>query len=111
MVVGQSSPFGGRTRTETLVALCLLRESYARELTRLLDRPLSGIQKAVRSLEEDGLVTGRMIGRTRILSLAPRYFAHEELQRYLERLAESEDQIRRRAGRLRRRPRKSGKRL
>jgi DNA-binding transcriptional ArsR family regulator len=111
MVVGRSSPFGGRTRTEALIALRLLDESYARELARLLERPLSGVQKAVRSLEEDGLVTGRTIGRTRLLSLAPRYFAHEELQRYLERLAEAEDEIRRRVGRLRRRPRKSGKRV
>jgi DNA-binding transcriptional ArsR family regulator len=110
-VVGKSSPFGGRTRTETLVALGLLQESYARELSRLLSRPLSGVQKAVRSLEEDGLVVGRLMGRTRLLSLAPRYFAHDELKRYLERLAEAEDEIRRRVGRLRRRPRKSGKRL
>ena len=111
MVLGRSSPFGGRTRTETLVALCLLQESYARQLARLLDRPLSGVQRAVGSLEEDGLIAGRMIGRTRLLSLAPRYFAREELQRYLERLAEAEDEIRRQVGRLRRRPRKSGKRL
>jgi DNA-binding transcriptional ArsR family regulator len=111
MMVGQSSPFGGRTRTETLVTLCLLHESHARELARLLDRPLSGIQKAVRSLEEDGLVAGRMIGRTRLLSLAPGYFARDELQRYLERLAEAEVEIRRRVGRFRRRARKSGKRL
>jgi hypothetical protein len=93
------------------VALGLLQESYARELGRLLSRPLSGVQKAVRSLEEDGLVAGRMMGRTRLLTLEPRYFAHDELRRYLERLAEAEHEIRRRVGRLRHRRRKGGKPL
>jgi DNA-binding transcriptional ArsR family regulator len=111
MVVGQSSPFGGRTRTETLLALCLLQESYARELTRLLERPLSGVQRALRSLEQDGLVAGRLTGRTRLYRLEPRYFAYEELRRYLLRLTEGEQPLRRRVGRLRRSPRKAGKRL
>jgi len=56
MVVGKSSPFGGHMRTETLLALCLLEETYARELARFFQRPLFGVQKALRSLEDDGLV-------------------------------------------------------
>jgi len=111
MVVGQSSPFGGRTRTEALVALRLLEESYAREIARLLQRALSGVQKALRSLESDGLIAGRTQGRTRLFRLSPRYFAYQELSRYLARLAEAEDEVRERVSRLRRRPRKSGKRL
>lgn len=111
MVVGRSSPFGGRTRTEALIALRLLEESYAREIARLLERPLSGVQKALKSLESDGLVAGRTQGRTRLLRLSPRYFAYDELRAYLARLAEAEDELRERVGRLRRRPRKAGKRL
>lgn len=111
MVVGRSSPFGGRARTEALLALCLLGESYAREIARLLGRPLSGVQKALRSLEDDGLVAGGSRGRTRLFRLAPRYFAYDELQSYLERLTEAEDDLRRRVGELRRRPRRTGKRL
>jgi DNA-binding transcriptional ArsR family regulator len=111
MAVEQSSPFGGRTRTETLIALRLLEESYAREIARLLERPLSGVQKAVKSLESDGLVAGRMQGRTRVLRLSPRYFAYDELRAYIARLAEGEDELRERVGRLRRRPRRAGKRL
>jgi hypothetical protein len=45
MAVEQSSPFGGCTRTETLIALRLLEESYAREIARLLERPLSAFRK------------------------------------------------------------------
>jgi DNA-binding transcriptional ArsR family regulator len=111
MVVGQSSPFGGRTRTEALMTLQLLEESYAREIARLLQRHLSGVQKALRSLESDGLIAGRTQGRTRLFRLAPRYFAYDELRRYLDRLTEAEAELRERAGRLRRRPRKTGKRL
>jgi DNA-binding transcriptional ArsR family regulator len=111
MVVGESSPFGGRTRTETLLALRLLEESYAREMARLLQRPVSGVQKALRSLESDGLLAGRMEGRTRLVRLSPRYFAYDQLRKYLERLTEAEDELRERVSRLRRRPRKIGKRL
>ena len=111
MVVGLSSPFGGRARTEVLLALCLLEESYAREIARLLERPVSGVQKALGSLEDDGLVAAASRGRTRLFRLAPRYFAYNELKSYLERLTEAEDGLRGRAGALRRRPRRTGKRL
>jgi DNA-binding transcriptional ArsR family regulator len=111
MVIGRSSPFGGRTRTEALVALGLLDESYAREIARLLERPLSGVQKALKGLESDGMIAGRAQGRTRVLRLSPRYFAYDELRKYLARLAEAENDLRERIGRIRRRPRKAGKRL
>lgn len=111
MVVGQASPFGGRTRTEALLALRLLEESYAREIARLLERPLFGVQKALRSLESDGLIVGITRGQTRLFRLAPGYFAYDELLRYLERLTEGEKQLQERVGRLRRRPRRTGKRL
>ena len=45
-----------RARTTVLVALGLLGESYPRELARLLEISLSGVQRALRSLnrsEED----------------------------------------------------------
>ena len=111
MVVGKTSPFGGRTRTEALIALRLLEESYAREIARILERPFSGVQKALRSLEADGLVAGISRGRKRLFRLAPGYFAYTELVRYLERLAEGEKELQERVGRIRRRPRRTGKRL
>jgi len=110
-VIRHSSPFGGRTRTETLLTLRLLDESYAREIARVLQRPVSGVLKALRSLEADALVAGRTLGRTRLFRLDPRYFAYSELRQYLERLTEPENKLRERLRRLRRRPRKTGKRL
>ena len=111
MLVGKSSPFGGMARTRTLLALELLGESYARELSRLLGSSLTGIQQALRGLELDGLVAARPAGRTRLYRIDPRYFARTELATYLRRLLESEKELKRRASTLRRRPRRSGKPL
>jgi DNA-binding transcriptional ArsR family regulator len=110
-VKSTSSPFGGQTRTRVLLALRLLRETYPRELSRLLEAPLSGVQRALRSLEIDGLVAGRSMGRTRLYQLDPRYFAAEPLAVYLGRLVEPESQLRVRTTALRRRPRRAGKPL
>ena len=111
MLVGRSSPFGGKTRTRVLLALRLLGESYPRELARILESSLWGVQQAIRSLELDGLVAGRSMGRTRIFKINPAYFASEDLQRYLLRLTEPEEDLRDRVAALRRRPRRTGKKL
>lgn len=108
-MVDMSSPFGSQTRTRVLLALRLLDESYPRELARLLEVPLNGVQTALRGLERDGIVTGRTVGRTRVVTLNPRYFARDELTRFLLRLTEPETTLRTRAAQLRRRPRRSGK--
>lgn len=111
MVIKGSSPFGSGTRTRVLLCLSLLGESYARELARVLRAPLSGVQKALQSLELDGLVAGRPVGRTRIFQLDPRYFARDALQAFLRRLAEPETALRGQLATLRRRPRRTGKPL
>lgn len=109
MRVKESSPFGSQTRTRALLALHLLGESYPRELARVLEVPLSGIQKALTSLELDGLVAGRTVGRMRLYQLEPRYFALDALQAFLGRLSEPQAELRGRLAALRRRPRRAGK--
>lgn len=110
-MVMNSTPFGGGARTEVLVALRLLDESYSRELARLLGRSLYGVQMALRGLEREGLIAARSAGRTRVYRLNPRYFARTELAQYLARLAEPERDLQQRIATLRRRPRRSGKPL
>ena len=80
-VTDSSSPFGSYARTRVLLALQLLRESYARELARMLDLSLSSVQKALQSFERDGLIAGRAAGRTRLYRLNPGAFAHQLLPR------------------------------
>lgn len=94
----ESSPFGGRTRTQVLLALHLVEASYAGELATLLDAPPSGVRKALRSLERDGLVAGRAVGRTRVCELNPNYFAKAELRQYPARLARSDSEMERLRG-------------
>jgi DNA-binding transcriptional ArsR family regulator len=106
-----SSPFGGQARTRVLLALRLLDESYPRELARVLELPVNGVQMALRGLERDGLIAGRVAGRVRLVRLNPRYFARDELQRYLLKLTVAERRLQDRVAELRRRPRAAGKRL
>jgi Mn-dependent DtxR family transcriptional regulator len=110
-VTVSSSPFGSTARTRALLALQLMTESYARELARVLELNLSSVQKALQSLERDSLVAARLAGRTRLYRLNPRAPAHREMERYLERLLESESGLRAGVARLRRRPRRTGKPL
>jgi len=111
MLVSRSSPFGGQARTLVLLALSLLVESFPRELARLLEVSLNGVQQALRGLEVDGLVAARSAGRTRLYRLNPRYFARDELLDYLKRLAVAETELLERTARLRKRPRRAGKHL
>ena len=111
MLVSGSSPFGGRARTLALLALSLLDESFPRELARLLQMSLNGVQQALRGLEVDGLVASRLVGRTRVYRLDPLYLAREELGSYLKRLAAAETELVARTGGLRRGPRRAGKPL
>ena len=105
------SPFGSDTRTRVLIVLHLLGSSFQRELARLLGCAPSVVQKALTGLERDGLVSGRLVGRTRAYTLNPRYFGRKELGAFLSRLAEAETDLRARTAELRRRPRRAGKPL
>ncbi len=105
------SPFGSATRTRVLVVLRLLGSSFSRELARLLGSSPSVVQKALAGLERDGLIAGRLVGRTRSYTLNPRYFAREQLEGFLSRLAEADRDLRERTAALRRRPRRAGKPL
>jgi DNA-binding transcriptional ArsR family regulator len=111
MLTTSPSPFGSDTRTRTLLALQLLGESYPRELARILDVRLAGVQAALVTLERDGLIASRLMGRTRIVKLNHRFFASPELKRFLARLAEPETKLHQRIESLRRRPRRPGKPL
>lgn len=104
-----SSPFGSVTRTRTLMALALMEASYPRELSRLLETAVNNVQSALRSLERDGLVVARSVGRTRLFQLNPRYFAANALKALVDKLAAADPELRNRIATLRRRPRRTAK--
>jgi len=88
-----SSPFGSRSRTRILLALSELESSYPRALARRLDSPIFAVRKALEGLARDGLVTSRLVGRTRVYTLDSSYVAYRELAAYLGRLARAESEI------------------
>ncbi len=106
-----TSPFGSPTRTRLLLALRLLGTSHPRELARLLDAPISGVLKALRTLEADNMVAGRSVGRTRQYSLNPAFIARNELAALLRTLADADQELGTRTAALRRRPRRATKPL
>lgn len=106
-----SSPFGGKTRTRVLVAIGLLGSSFPRELSRLLGTPVSAVSRALAGLERDAVVAGRLVGRTRLYTLNPAYFAKRELEAYLARLADADTDLLIQVESLRRRPRRLKKPL
>lgn len=91
-LAGFSSPFGSQSRTRILMALQRDGESWGRKLSEELAIPVFAIQEALKRLELDGLVVSRLIGRTELLTLNPRYFAIKELTAYLVRLNEGASQ-------------------
>ena len=104
-----SKLFGSRTRTSILVLLALLNESYAAELAKMLGVRSSAIKKIVDALEVESVIAGRLVGRTRVLALNPRYVAAAELKALLWKLGERDTELQTLAATKRKRPRRSGK--
>lgn len=88
-----STLFGNRTRTQILLMLALVGESYPRELARMVDAPLSSVQKAIDRLETEGVLATRRIGVERRVSLDPTFILASELRQLLFRLAQSESSL------------------
>ena len=104
-----SELFGNRNRTAVLIAIRLLEETYPRELAVLLDVRVYSVQTIIAQLEEDGVVATRHLGRTRRVSLNPRYFARDELATLLWKLGEHDLELQKALAERRRRPRRTGK--
>lgn len=103
--------FGSVRRTQVLTLLALLEETYPAELVRLLGATKASILKVVDGLEAEGVVSSRQLGRTRRLTLDPRYFAARELRELLQKLASGSPNLQQIASSRRSRPRRKGKEL
>lgn len=101
--------FGSRNRTAVLVGLRLLGESYPSELARLLDLHLFSVQEILASFEREGVIVSRQAGRTRLVTLNPRYFAAEALGELLWTLGKHDTALQAQLAAKRRRPRRPGK--
>lgn len=103
--------FGSALRTNILVLTRLLENTYTSELAKLLNISQPATYKAVRRLEDQDILAIRTVGVQRVISLNPRFFGASELAALLSKLAQLSPEYQKRAAQLRRRPRKTGKRL
>jgi hypothetical protein len=101
--------FGTATRTAVIVAIRLLEETYASELAAMLGLRGYSVQSALGSLEKEGAIVSRMIGRTRSVTLNPRYVAASELNALLWKLGQYDVGLQKKLATKRRRPRRRGK--
>lgn len=88
----------------------MLEETYASELAQLLDLHPFSVQTIIGTLEVDGVIVSRLMGRTRTIKLNPRYFAYQELSALLWKLGENDVDLQAKLAARRRRPRRAGKR-
>jgi hypothetical protein len=101
--------FGSRNRTAVLVAIRLLEETYPSELAAMLGVRLYTVQTITLSLEREGVIASRLMGRTRALAFNPRYFAITELSALLWKLGQADVALQRKLASRRRRPRRADK--
>lgn len=101
--------FGSRLRERILKLLTLVEPAYPRQIAALLGEHLVSVQNAVAALQDLGVIASRLVGRTRLIELDPRWYAATELRVLLERLVEGDPKIRELAATVRQRPRRAGK--
>jgi DNA-binding MarR family transcriptional regulator len=103
--------FGSPRRTEILILIALLEESYPREISRLLRAPLLSVQKIIDALEVEGVLVTRLMGNQRRVTLNSRYYGAKPLRELLLRLADGHADLQEIVSNLRRRPRRRGKQI
>lgn len=101
--------FGSRRRTELILLLELLEESYATEMARLLGARLFSVQSILEDLEREGIVVSRIIGRERRVMLNPRLAWAKELQALAQKVSEGDARLQSIVATRRTRPRRKGK--
>jgi DNA-binding transcriptional ArsR family regulator len=110
-VDAETSLFGSPTRDRVLVLLEVKKSSHLREIARIFELSVPTAQRAIKQLEFDGLIVARLVGRSRLLELNPRFFAYNELRDLLHAIALKRPDLYAPAEQIRNRPRRSGKPL
>jgi hypothetical protein len=102
--------FGNQNVEKVLFYLLNNGEAYPRALALALGASLSPIQKQLQRLEAGGIVVSRLVGRTRVFQINPRYAFKGELEALLAKAFKTlpDSQVRGIYAR-RSRPRRSGK--
>jgi predicted transcriptional regulator len=104
--------FGSMNRERVLMFLYCRGQGYAREIARFFNTTLNPVQKQLDGLENNGLLSSRNSGKTRVYTLNPRYPFLSELKSLLEKaLSFYPAEEKERLVMVRQRPRRKGKPL
>lgn len=75
--------FGSSSVEKVLIFLFVNRKCYGSQLQKLLKTALTPIQKALKRLEEDGVITSYLVGKTKFYQFNPSFPLLDELQQLL----------------------------
>lgn len=103
--------FGSERRTQTLVFIAMLGDTFPRELSRLTGAPLFSIQQMVESLEDEGIIRTNIRGAERRVALNPGFIVASDIKAALIKLATAYPEFDEAIRNVRMRPRKRGKQL
>jgi predicted transcriptional regulator len=76
--------FGSITMERVLIYIYARKEGYAREIARFFDADLTPVQNQLKKLENGSILVSKLVGRTRLYYLNPRYPFIKELNKLLE---------------------------
>ncbi len=103
---------GSVSKERVLVFLYAREEGYPREISAYFDVDIRPIQNQLTRLEKGGVLSSRLVGRSRVYVFNPRYPFLKELQALLQKALDYyPGEERERLLMARRRPRRSGKPL
>jgi predicted ArsR family transcriptional regulator len=102
--------FGNRNIERVLFYLLRNGEAYPSGMALALGSTITPIQRQLARLEAGNVVASRLVGRTRVYQINPRYAFKRELEAFLEKAFQSlPDAQARKIYASRSRPRRSGK--
>ena len=106
------SLFGSKTAERVFLYLANYGQGYAREIALTFETTLSMVQKQLAKGETAGIFVSRLVGKTRVYELNPRYYFYKELVALLKKALEAmPEEDTKKYFRKRQRPRRAGKPL
>ena len=76
--------FGNETLEKVMFFLRRNREGYALGISKKLNLPVSQVQRQLERMEKGGVFASRMIGRTRVYEIDPRWAFKDQLNALLD---------------------------
>ncbi len=78
--------FGSDNKGKILLYLYTNGESYPREIAKIFNFYLNGVQKQLLNMERDGILYSKLRGNVRLFGFNPRYPFKRELELLLEKV-------------------------